>query len=228
MQIKITPKWIAIVLAAAITGLTVIHTTLQSIRFITGEMTGLVWFFSLGSDGNVPTFYSSFAILLCAALLLGIAIGDLRERKIPAAYWFGLAVIFAFLAADEMLMLHERLIEPVRDALDTSGLFYYAWIIPYGVALLVFLVVYLRFLLLLPKRTAALFVTAGVLFVAGAIGLEMFGGMQAETHGKENVVYVALQTIEELLEMIGIALFAFALADYADKRWGGLRIVVSS
>ncbi len=228
MEIKITPRWIAIVLASVIVCLTVIHLALQSMRFLTGEMNGLVWFFSLGSDGNIPTFYSTCAILLCAALLALIGTADLREKKVPAAYWFGLAAIFAFLAVDEMLMLHERLIEPVRTALDTSGAFYYAWVIPYGVALVVFLLVYLRFLMLLPKKTAALFVIAGALFVAGAIGLEMFGGMQAEAHGKDNVAYVALQTVEEILEMVGIALFLFALADYADQRYRGLRLVIGS
>ncbi|MBT8083136.1 MAG: hypothetical protein KJO56_11990 [Gammaproteobacteria bacterium] len=228
MEIKITPKWIAIVLMSLIGCLTAIHLTLQSIRFVTGETNGLVWFFGLGADGNIPTFYSAFAIILCSALLVLIGVGDLRERKVPAAYWFGLAVIFSFLAVDEMLMLHERLIEPVRDALDTSGAFYYAWVIPYGVAVLVFVAVYLRFLMLLPRKTAALFVAAGALFVAGAIGFEMLGGMQSQTYGNENVIYVALQTIEEVLEMVGIALFAFALADYADERFGGLRLVVSS
>ena len=228
MEIKITPKFIGIVLGVAITCLIIMHLTLQSIRFLTGEMFGLVWFFSLGSDGNVPTFYSSFAILLCSLILLVLAVGDLREKKIPATYWFGLAVIFAFLSADEMLMLHERLIEPVRGAFNASGFFYYAWIIPYGVAVVVFVIVYARFLLLLPLKTRMLFVIAGGLFVTGAIGFEMLGGMQHETHGKANVLYITFQTVEEVLEMVGIALFMWTLVDYGDKRYGGFRLVIGS
>ncbi len=228
MDIRITPKWIAILLASAIACLTAIHLALQGMRFVTGEMSGLVWFFSLGSDGNVPTFYSSFAILLCSAILVCLGVGDLREKKIPAAYWFGLAIIFAFLSVDEMLMLHERLIEPLRTALHTSGAFYYAWVIPYGVAVVIFLLVYARFLLLLPQKTRSLFVTAGAIFVLGAIGFEMIGGIQHENYGKANITYIALQTVEELLEMVGIALFAFALADYGDRRYGGVRLVISS
>ena len=47
-------------------------------------------------------------------------------------------------------------------------------------------------------------------------------------HGSANPVYVSIQTIEEVLEMVGILVFISALLGYADSRFGGLRLEIST
>jgi len=156
----------------------------------------------------------------------------LSKKKTSANYyphWLGLALIFLFLAMDEALEIHEQFAGPVRSALDiTSGPFYFAWVIPYGVALLIFLAAYLKFLIELPARTRLLFVSAGCIYVTGAIGFELLGGSHSALSGKENLMYVALSTSEEVFEMGGILIFVYALLSYISSEFKDLRICVAS
>lgn len=102
---------------------------------------GLIPLFRFSNEANVPTLYSSFALLFSSILLTIIAIA---HRKNGSAYlwWLGLAMIFLFLSIDEIASIHELLGKPVRESLGTSGLLFYAWLIPYGIALIVFVVTY--------------------------------------------------------------------------------------
>ena len=230
MEIKITPMRLALVFGSMVAALVSAHVVIQMIRFATGDkfLFGLVPLFSIGSDGNLPTFYSAFAILFCALLLALIARASRKDRYLSIGYWYGMAVVFLFLSVDEMLMLQERATEPLRMMFGASGLFYYAWVLPYGIGVLVFAAIYARFLFRLHRRTRFLFLAAGTIYVLGAIGVEMLSGLHFESHGGGNPTYVALQTIEETLEMTGIVIFIFALADYLDKQFDGLRVVLSS
>lgn len=129
---------------------------------------------------------------------------------------------------DEILSLHEKTIEPVRNALQTGGLFYFAWVIPASVLVLVLLLVFLGFLAHLPTRTRNLFLIAGTIYVGGALGLEMVGGYYVESDRVENIMYVILVTIEELLEMLGVIVFIHALLSYISKYIKGINLQVSA
>lgn len=187
---------------------------------------GLIPLFRFSNEANVPTLYSSFALLFSSILLTIIAIA---HRKNGSAYlwWLGLAMIFLFLSIDEIASIHELLGKPVRESLGTSGLLFYAWLIPYGIALIVFVVTYSKFLIRLPTNIAALFVVSGAIFVSGAIGLEMLGGRWFEMYGKHNITYSILYTCEETLEMLGIALFIYALLTYIVGQFESLSITVN-
>jgi len=195
---------IAFLLLANITGIISTHI------FQHDYLYGLVPLFNFDREMNVPTLYSAAAILLASLLLFKIA---LHHKKHHTAYipWFGLGCIFIFLAIDEASVLHEGLIVPVRESLNTSGLLFYAWVIPYGIGLMIFLAIYAKFLLSLEKRTMWLFITSGSIFVVGAIGFELLGGQHAEIHGRNNLMYSVIYSCEELLEMLGIALFNYTL-----------------
>ncbi len=69
----------------------------------------------------------------------------------------------------------------------------------------------------LPKRTAALIFLAGTVYVAGALGLELVGGIISDRGGRPSLIYELVAATEELLELIGIATFIFALSDYASR-----------
>lgn len=229
MDIRLTPERICRYNAAIVVGLLGFHVALQSVRFATGNrfLFGLGPFFNVGADGNLPTYYSALSLLVSAILLLLIAVSTTSHRISDRKYWYALAAIFTFLSTDEMLQIHEHLIEPLRSTFGTSGIFYYAWVIPYGLGVLVLACVYLPFLLRLPRRTAILFVVAGASFVGGAIGIEVVSGLISEARGNDNPTYVALQTLEELLEMTGIVIFIYALADYIASHRGGLHLRIT-
>lgn len=185
----------------------------SNLAFNQDHVYGLVPLFSFDSENNIPTLYSSFALIVSSILLAFI--GSAHKRQ-GTAYlpWIGLAIIFLFLAIDEAVSIHERFGPLVRDLLKTSGLLYFAWVIPYGIALIVFLIAYLKFLLDLPKRIMILFIISGAIFVSGVIGLEMLGARYLELHGIDNLIYSIFFTCEEFLEMLGIVIFIYTLLSY--------------
>lgn len=186
-------------------------------------MMGLVPLFSFNAEANIPTLFSSILMLIASALTFTIS-QSYRSSGGPFLPWLGLTLIFLFLAIDEFASLHERLTLVMRETLNTSGLFFYAWVIPYGLALLLFLSLYVRFLLKLPRKIMFLFVLSGAVFVSGAIGFELLGGRHEELHGTNNFLYSIYFTLEELLEMVGLILYIYALQTFIVLRFGKLSI----
>jgi hypothetical protein len=175
---------------------------------------GLIPLFFVGEERNVPTYYSSL-LLLSAAVLLGV-IGLMRRRlRLPySRHWTALALIFLLLSLDEVAGLHEMMIRPMREALDVGGFLYFAWVIPGGVLVLAIGSIYLRFFLALAPQFQRLFGAAALLYVGGALGVEMLGGRHADLYGLENLSYRMYQTVEESFEMFGMVLFIHALLRY--------------
>ena len=184
---------------------------------------GLIPLFDFNNERNIPTLYSFFLLIFSSVLL---SIITYKNRAIGREYmaWAGLAVTFLFLSIDEIYSIHEEFTVPIRETLGISGLFFYAWIIPYAISLVFFVVIYSRFLIKLPIKFAILFVTAGSIFVLGAIGFELLGGLQHSVHGDDNITYCILYTFEELFEMLGISLFVFALTTYLKEQYTTLSL----
>ncbi len=196
-------------------------------RFYFGhdELYGLVDFFDFNTEKNIPTFYSSITLIIASILLL--LIGSTHRRlNNPYVLWVILSGIFLFLSIDEIASIHEQFNVPTRDLFGTSGILYFAWVIPYIIGLCVFLILYVKFLFSLPKKIMVLFLTSGAIFIFGAVGLEMLGGMQAEFHGNRGLLYSILYTWEELFEMIGVALFIYALLEYIKTEFEFFKISI--
>jgi hypothetical protein len=186
---------------------------LQQVR---GSLVRLAW---VDGEGNIPTWYSASALLLCSFVLAVIAIAHRQSGIRYGAHWAGLALIFAFLSMDETVQIHELAITPLRDAFHTTGYFYYGWVIPAAVCVLLFVLAYLKFLVNLPTRTRWLFLISGAIYVVGALGLEALSGKQASLHGEQTPLYHAIVTFEELFEMMGVVLFIYALLDYLSRQF---------
>ena len=168
--------------------------------------------FTVNREANIPTWFQVINLSVAALLAYATAQSVTAWRR----HWYGLAAAMLFVSLDELTMLHEQLARPLRALLDTSGFFYQAWIIPGVIVSVVFALIYVRFLKAQPRPLALGIVLAGVVFVAGAIGMEGVSGAYADNRGIENIQEVLPQRalrfmifahIEELLEMIGIVLF---------------------
>ena len=209
--------------------LVVAHLCLQGWRFWSGDhfLFGLLAAFSLGAEQNFPTYFSTVVLLGCSLMLGFLGLRVMKEPGHDSLYWFALGLIFLFLSMDEMMMIHERLTEPVRALVGDSYAPHYAWVLPYGLLVVAVGIAYARFLLRLPRRTTLLFVLSGALYVGGAIGFETMSGAVSSEAGNSNVAYVALQTIEEVLEMFGMILFLYALADYVEREFASLNICLT-
>ncbi|MDY6919155.1 MAG: hypothetical protein SV765_02955 [Pseudomonadota bacterium] len=182
-------------------------------RFEHSYVDGVVKLVDFNSERNVPTLFSTLLLLIASTLLFIIAVNQKAQGGFPKA-WLGLSLIFLFLGVDEISSIHEHFTLPAREAFGASGLFYFAWVIPYGVALLILAAVYFRFLMALPKPTLVLFIISGVVFVSGAIGFEMLGGRHDELTKDKGTLHQIYYTCEELLEMLGVAIFIYALLRY--------------
>ena len=178
----------------------------------------MVQLFWIDSELNIPTWYSTVT-LLASALLLGLIAKMRRRDGDPySTHWTVMAFIFVFLALDEGAQIHERMVGPVRWVLERSPLpsstfleVGPAWVVLGALFVLVFVFIFLKFLLHLPARIRNLMVLSGAIFVTGALGFEILSHSHAVVHGQENAVYALLATVEETLEMLGIALFIYTL-----------------
>lgn len=163
-------------------------------------------------ENNVPTWYASITLFLCSSLLSIIAIEKRAESDSYWLHWVILSFIFICISIDEMASLH-NLFGKVLN-LNTEGIFFFSWVV-IGIPLVIILMlVYYRFLFHLPHNILRLFLLSGSLFVGGALGMELFDGWYASRHGTENITYWLLTSIEETLEMTGIAVFIYSLLAY--------------
>ncbi|GAB4381454.1 MAG: hypothetical protein Kow00121_40030 [Elainellaceae cyanobacterium] len=54
---------------------------------------------------------------------------------------------------------------------------------------------------------------AGGIYILGALIFELFSGQYAQIHGRTGMFHV-FATLEELLEMLGVVIFIYALLSY--------------
>jgi hypothetical protein len=165
----------------------------------------------LQGEDTLPAWYSS-VLLLLAGLLLGLVGWVKATRRARFVWhWLILGFIFLLLSADETVQFHERASWPFERVLKLKGAFLYGWVIPAILFVGVIGLSYLKFLLHLPRRTRWRFIVAGAVYVGAALGLEMVEGVWDTAHGKDNVVYMAMVVVEEIGEMVGVAIFIHAL-----------------
>lgn len=176
--------------------------------------------FDLRKEESIATWYSSFLLLLCSALLALIFASKKQERGRYVRHWMGLSIVFLYLSVDESSTIHEKLGPVTRTflgylGLKPGGLLSHAWVIPAGALVLVFVLAYARFFLCLPSKQKLLFFVSGFLYVGGALGVEMLNGLLISVYGRQQgVPALILPTFEESLEIAGIVVFAYALLSY--------------
>jgi hypothetical protein len=200
-----------------------IAVSVAAVGFGRPTLYGLGPLFDLDREATVPALFSC-SMLLFAACLLGIlARESTRHGDRWRWHWTVLALGFVFLALDEGAGIHEHLNRPIRELLHAPG-FATAWLVPATVPVVVLAVLYLPFLRALPRRHAGLFLGSGLLFLLGAVGLEAVAGEIIERQGKANFAYQAEVWAEESCEMLGAALFIYALLNYLAELGPAVRL----
>lgn len=209
VRLAVRPGRVALVLggvAVTLVGISVVLSAAK-VLFDSDRLEWLVDLFRLNREANIPSFFSGALFLLAAVLL--VIVWRTRQGGGRRA-WVLLAAVFGFLSYDELFSVHERLIDPLRDALDLSGVFYFAWIPVYAAVVLAVGALFWGEWRRLGRRHRFWFATAAATYLIGAVGFEMVGG--ARYSGEEgDLVYGLLYTMEESLEMAGLILFVYAL-----------------
>lgn len=178
---------------------------------------------NVDAEASIPTWYAQSLLLVAAGLIFVIAKTTTKDKK----YWYTLAGIMLFVSIDEGASIHELLIAPTRELLSiSSGPLYYAWVVIYGLLFACIGLFFVRFFMRLPHRTRLLFAVALVTFLAGALGMEVIGGFVISQLDGPWQLYAVVVGIEELLEMLGVALFIYALLQYAGGRQKHYRLTL--
>lgn len=187
----------------------------------------------LDLEANLPTFFNVALFFIAAALFY--LHGQAADRKMRSG-WLVMAGVFVFLGIDEGSQIHEkfmlftlRLLNHGRQDGGDLGWFYYAWVIPYGLATITLVMVLAKWLFGLRPELRKGLIISGVVYVTGAVFLEMAGGKLARTlpyHDPSQFPwlpcesyddpsgcwlymepgYIILYTLEELCEMTGLIL----------------------
>ena len=199
---------------------------------------GLVSLFDLDSETNIPSWYSSSALLMCGVVLALIAAVRRRQEDRFLTHWTVLAVGFVYLSADETAGIHE-VIGPMFAGIGRwltrhasqhfafLGAFpVYTWVLPACITVLLVGLWYVRFLLALPRRFGILFFLSAAIFLGGSIGMEVVGARHVLYYGQHDPMYGAMVALEETMEMSGIALFLVSLLAYARSEIGPIQVSV--
>jgi hypothetical protein len=226
--IRLPPRRVFLVLLTVAAGLAVVNLGLQGVHFLTPlKIPGTVRLFDLAREGNVPTWVQSNTLLACGALAGLIAAAEWQRQSAFRIHWMLTALFCVYLSADEAASIHEMSVKPLRDAFHTSGLLYYPWIVIGLSVAAVIAVASRRFIAALPRRTRWTVIVASIIYLAGAVGIESLGGMYAELHGRRNLTYGVITTIEETLEMVGMSVAVLGLLEYLRDHVGRVRLGIA-
>ena len=209
LPIRFDARRVVMSLTAVAALLLVAHLTLVAITVVTGHdsVFGLVRLFDLDLENNVPSFFSGGLFLLNAQLLWMVGV---RARR--SSIWPVLAIVFVFLAIDEMFAIHERLVDPLRAMFHTTGVLHFPWFVVYAGPVLAVAIWFLpTWRRLEPPARVTLMVSAS-LYLFGAVGMEMIGGAYADAFGQtRSLTWGLLVAVEESLEMAGLITLVHAL-----------------
>lgn len=229
MDLKIHPSKIfysLLVVIAVLTGLNFIGIGITHYADLPKVEEHLVRLIDFDKERNIPSFYSALAIMLAGILLLYISAIE-KKYNGKFKHWLGLAFLFIFLSMDEAVSIHELFSGPTRSLLNLDGALYLAWVVPYGVLACGLLVTYLRFLVGLSPAVRMLFMLGGFIFVSGAVGFELLGSNYHYIGNADDPGYALIYTLEELFEMVGIAVFVYGLLFYVQTELKGYKLTVT-
>lgn len=235
--ISISPKRTLRVLGLIILTLSCFSLVINFIRCFLGRggLWGVSRLFDVDVENNIPTWYASVTLLICAGLLALITQCKRQQGDRFIKQWHWLSLIFLWMSIDEAASIHELFIR-LDVPIEADGFFRYTWVVPAMGILIVLGLMYWKFLVTLPKLTKRLFLLAGTLYISGALVMEMIGGKYQQIVGIQLPVAVAnnsgftgmgmalILTLEEALEMCGVAVFIYALLyvlsrDFESNTW---------
>ncbi len=219
--IRVSPLRVALFLAAIAALLLAAHLAAEAVRTTVGEnlpdrATGL-W--NLDEENNFPTWFASMVLALVAFALAFVGLLKYQERDRYWWQWFAIALIPLFLSVDDMAQLHEALSSPISEEYGLGGLLHWAWVVVALPVVAVLTVLFIPFLLHLPRRTIVLLLAGAGMVFGGGVILEMFEGWWVDARGHEGVIIFSMVTVQEVLELFGSIVALYAVIDYA----GGYR-----
>ncbi|WP_339923145.1 hypothetical protein [uncultured Cyclobacterium sp.] len=185
----------------------------------------IIRLFDFNQEANIPSFFSSLQFLTASILLLVITIYKKTSGK-KYIGWLGMTLLFFLLMVDEAVSIHEFLLGFLVEKYNSSTLFYYVSLFAFGLVLLGIVLIYIPFFNHLNRKLLfSMLLSAGV-FLLGAIVFETIGNNTLDTDGL-SFGYRLIYTIEETLEMLGLAIFINTLNWYVAIKMQKISVVLT-
>lgn len=169
-------------------------------------------------EANFPAYFSAL-MLLTASLLLGVIARTVRLAGDPMSRrWIVVAVLFFALSGDEAAGIHEETGQVVPETEALGGILSSGWVVVYA-ALVPFVAWYaVPLLRSLPRPDRVRFVSSAIVYVSGALGVELIESAITVRTGDETWRYQLVATVQEVAETVGVAMFIWALLRFLEAR----------
>ncbi|MBM3753186.1 MAG: hypothetical protein FJW38_04315 [Acidobacteria bacterium] len=204
-------RWLAIIAFV----LVAIGISSQAYLYAATPATGLrlIRLFDLDQENNIPSYFSAILLFLAFLFTAIVAFVKARRKDRFRFHWATLGILVLGASVDEAASIHEILTETTRELLgaDGVGYLYFAWVVPGMIFVTLAAILFSRFVYHLPGPIRSQMVTAGIVFLGGAVGVEMLGGEHFELWGPRNFTFAAYCAAEESMEMAGVLLYIRAI-----------------
>lgn len=210
MKYNISEKKLILYLMLTVSILASLSLLGQISKFFLGHarLFGFVYFFNFGSEANLPTIFNVF-LLLFTSIIIFLIFLNIKTNIIIRKYWLGLFFLFLYLGADEGWVIHERLTTSLRDLIN----FKYAFFITAPFLILPVVLIFIRFLFLIPKNLIKWIIIAATIYLLGAAGFEIISMLYKKAYGGGFILEI-ISTFEESIELLGIIIFIKFLLKY--------------
>ena len=173
--------------------------------------------FDLNAEHSFGSWLSTVIWASAGVALSGLAIRE-SMRRVQRRGWALLSITSFYISLDEATALHEWLSGRLSQRLGLEGsLAWSTWLVPAAVATILLIVVLRPFLLALPRRTLWLMILAGGVFVTGAGGMEVVEAVMANYVTPTSMAFSVVMAFEEFCELVGAALFLYAIYTYTAR-----------
>ncbi len=236
--IKIKPTRIALSLLSVSFVIMLLSLLGQRFRFFGGySISGpvqeyfldtFIFEFFINNEGNIATFWNTLLLIITSALAFVIGSAKFSQKDKYRFEWLLLGLVFLYLSMDESAIIHEKFSILLKNMPDVNGWAHYKWIYAGAAAVLLLMVMFIRFYFHLDLRNKILFPVAMGLYLGGAFGGELFSGHYAQANGTKNIVYMLMTHGEELGEHIGIILMIFTLLTYLVRNYSKIGLTTRS
>jgi len=160
-------------------------------------------------EANFATWVATALLLLAAALIGLVAKAKVDAQDRFQRHWVLFFAMVMFFSIDEAAQLHEMIIRPTQQLLGAPPEAAWVWTIPGSLLLVIFAVVSYRFLAGQARLLRRLLILAFGLYVFGAFGLEIFGGVVV---GRDRLTAFEITiAFEEFFEMSGVVVLIYAV-----------------
>ena len=131
---------------------------------------------NIDGEASLNAWFTSSLLLITALLMLWAFAAERAAGRRTMFGWLLLTVGFFNLSLDEMTVIHEKLANLTTSLKTIWPVFTHRWVI-IGVPIVIIVgITFLPFLLRLPRKTAVRLLSAGMIYVGGALGLELLNG----------------------------------------------------